>query len=141
MGRHKMDLTGQKFNRLTAVSPATGSYWLWRCECGTEKIIVSGSVKNGNTQSCGCLHRERARGRPGSHGMSRTPDYRLWYSIYDKCRQTHKYQTPDRTMCERWKTFENFYADMGPRPKGARLIRLNPDAGFVTGNCRWSSDS
>lgn len=57
----KLDLTGQRFGRLIAVSPTKKGQktaWLCRCDCGNEKIIVTASLRNGSTQSCGCLHKE-----------------------------------------------------------------------------------
>lgn len=64
-----IDLTGKKFNRLTVVKRVLPNAkwnslrWLCKCDCGTEKIVLGGSLKNGNTKSCGCLHNEYVKNR------------------------------------------------------------------------------
>ena len=63
------DLTGQRFGRLIVVSITTKRsksrqvYWLCKCDCGMEKVIVGTSLIKGLTQSCGCLHRDNASSR------------------------------------------------------------------------------
>jgi hypothetical protein len=58
--RRRLDITGQTFGRLTAVRHVTGRQWLFRCACGTERVINAYNVRSGHTRSCGCLNRETA---------------------------------------------------------------------------------
>ncbi len=73
--RKKLDLTGQTFGRLTALGPAGKvggcTAWLCRCECGNEVTVRTGSLRSGNTRSCGCLLDDRIReSRPDLTGRT-----------------------------------------------------------------------
>lgn len=78
------------------------------------------------------------------HGMSRTSTYRIWTSMKSRCRnennQTYaEYGGRGITVCERWDKFMNFLSDMGVRPDGHSLDRINNDAGYSPDNCRWAT--
>ena len=80
------------------------------------------------------------------HGMTGTKEYAVWNSMCTRCRcKTHKfyhrYGGRGITVCERWKTFENFYADMCPRPEGMTLERIDNDKGYSKDNCKWASQA
>lgn len=122
---------------------------VWRCicECGTEKDVPAYFLRNGDSQSCGCLMRERNASR-GTHGKSkrgqRTGEYRSWCSMKRRCRNKNspdypRYGGRGIDYCQQWESFENFLADMGPRPHGKSLDRINNDLGYFPGNCKWST--
>lgn len=146
-----LDLTGQNFGRLNAIRPigmvrGSGVEWLCLCECGGHVHVVAKSLRSGHTRSCGCLHTESVR-RPRTHGGSGTQAHSSWQNMIARC--THPsnpayehYQKRGITVCDRWRSFENFLADMGERPGGFReytLERVDNDRGYEPGNCEWAT--
>src|SRR5690349_13055815 len=86
--------------------------------------------------------------RPGetTHGMSHTPTYRVWQAMIRRCsspndKTRNLYGGRGIQVCERWRDFANFYRDMGPRPDGLTLDRINVDGNYEPGNCRWATYS
>lgn len=150
MGKSR-ELTGQRFGKLIALSRADSvgskARWLCRCDCGVELAIVTGSLVSGNTKSCGCYKVEAVVEKNTTHGMSRTPIYRTWQSMVNRCTnenyaEYHRYGERGITVCDEWiSSFENFYAHVGDKPKGMTLDRIDNDKGYAPGNVRWASYS
>lgn len=155
----KEDVTGRTFGKLTALSPAPTrnkrTFWLWRCECGAEKEINLPHVKAGKIVSCGCYlssvlrseeHRQHcvsAAKMPRSHGLSRIPEYYVWKTMRQRCKNPNQhdyrwYGALGVSVCERWNSFESFYSDMGPS-YGLTLDRINPFGDYEPSNCRWAT--
>lgn len=108
------------------------------CVCGTQKWVEERSVRRGLVKSCGrCANK--------THGKSKTPEYAVWRSMLGRCQlPTHKaysnYGGRGITVCRRWSTFENFFADMGEQPfKGASIERISNNKGYFPSNCRWAN--
>ena len=150
-------MIGQKFGRWTVLATAgertfpsgiTTAMYLCRCECGTERNVQWMSLRNGTSQSCGCLARERSSQRHTKHGATingRTPEYKVWQAMNDRCHNPSNpryaaYGGRGITVDPRWETdFAAFLADMGPRPSPKHSIdRRDNDLGYGPDNCRWS---
>ncbi len=146
------DLTGARFGRLIAgervPSSDNVSWWSCRCDCGKAcRVRANTLLRKNATRSCGCLHEETlASGKNGrTHGRSRTPAHISWQSMLTRCgnpnaRSFSKYGALGIRVCERWATsFEAFLLDMGERPAGTSIDRIDPRGGYEPGNCRWAT--
>lgn len=79
------------------------------------------------------------RGRKPTHGKSTSRAYRIWSGMKARCKNNLDYVKKKITVCKRWQSFENFYADMGDPPPGTSLDRENNKLGYSPANCRWST--
>jgi hypothetical protein len=143
---------GRTFGRLTVEAAAgrnkTGeSVWACICSCGESCTVRRYRLTSGETQSCGCLQRERTRAARTTHGHTKgglaTPEYISWSGLRRRCLDLNDPDYGGRgiTVCERWLTsFENFLADMGPRPAREYSIeRKNNDGSYCKDNCIWAT--
>lgn len=139
------DITGQRFHRLVVVGYCGAGRWLCDCDCGGTATTVTNRLRRGHTRSCGCLQIERAQTVNTRHGQSGTLLYKVWGEMLRRCSNpadTHYAEYGGRgiTVCERWKNFENFFADMGERPSKSHSIeRRDNDLGYTPENCYWAT--
>ena len=150
MARHS-DLSGRKFNRLTVSEYFSGSRksrgkWKCLCDCGNTVFVETSQLLNQDTQSCGCLKRQRAKETHTTHDLSYSRTYSSWANMRQRCdnkdsSEYEHYGGIGITYDERWKFFINFLEDLGPCPENESLDRENPYGNYYKENCHWASKS
>lgn len=153
-----IDLTGRVFGRLTVVArhsentPGGQARWVCQCSCGGSSVSRGLALRSGKTNSCGCLRAESIAGVGRTvnrrHGMRHSPLYAVWRGMVVRCEQVgspqfHRYGGRGITICEAWRSFQNFYNDFGcTRPGPTHSIdRIDNDKGYEPGNVRWATPS
>ena len=144
---------GQKFTRLTVLSLNSTSQISGKmrttasckCECGKFLTVRTDKLKFGGVKSCGCLKKDmNSVGRHRTHGMSKQRIYKLWAAMLQRCNNPdcekyHYYGGRGIKVYPEWHTFQNFFTDMGHKPIGLSLDRVNNDGNYEPTNCRWAS--
>lgn len=147
-----VDLANKRFGRLTVKRRFDVKHgntrWQCVCDCGKETVVKGYSLTSGHSKSCGCLNRELSQKANRKHGQTKsnhtkaTREYSTWCGVIQRCTNPNNpffeyYGGRGITVCERWRDFSAFYADMGNRPDGTSIDRIDNNKGYEPGNCRW----
>lgn len=145
------NMIGSRFNRLLVVRKSNrvgrNTYWDCICDCGAERTVSTSHLMLRHTQSCGCLQKEITKKRATKHGMYGTSIYKIWAGMISRCytksNPIYKYYGGRGvTVCDKWRAFDGFYADVGDRPEGKSLDRW-PDmnGNYEPSNVRWATNT
>lgn len=138
---------GARYSFWTVIE-TRGAYSKCSCVCGDIKIRYTASIVTGLSKSCGCMAGALISASKVKHGHCKrsgeTPEFRSWRMMRERCERLshkfyHNYGGRGLRVCDRWKSFANFLEDMGPRPKGTSIDRIDGDKGYEPGNCIWST--
>jgi hypothetical protein len=154
--RKKHNLTGKKFDRLVVLESESVSnskrhiVWKCLCDCGNKTTATGSELRGLHKRSCGCLHSDVVAQTSTKHGHAKaknlSPTYISWASMHTRCtnknaRNFKHYGGRGISVCQSWKRFENFLADMGERPNSMSLDRIDVDGNYEPSNCKWSTQS
>jgi len=153
----KIDITGKKYNYLTAVrflsvNKKRAYYWLFKCKCGKYKKIKRSHVVNGSTKTCGtCILRTGKNSHTYKHGLSKSKFYRSYNKIHEKCYSKNNKDYKNygaRGIKSEWKNFMQYKKDMYKSflysikkngIKNTTIDRIDNNSNYSKLNCKWST--
>lgn len=144
-----IDISGNRYGRLLVLARSGTRrgqiLWACSCDCGAKVDVVSLHLRDGRTQSCGCLAREKAAATATIHGGHGSKEHSIWMGMNRRCgspgcKSFKNYGARGITVCDSWRdSFPNFLRDMGHCPPGMSLDRKRNNEGYSPSNCRWAT--
>lgn len=139
-----IDLSGKQFGRWSVIKRTSRKkivHYLCKCSCGTKREVLSVSLRNGKSVSCGCYLPDKWA--QGIRRVHRTT-YISWSGMKQRCDykghiEYHRYGGRGISYVPRWKDFSKFLSDMGPKPDGTSLDRRDNNGMYCPENCKWST--
>lgn len=142
-----VDLTGMRYGKLTVIKSLgidkwRAMRWLCKCDCGTELVSTSSRLNYKHKMCLNC-QKENLKVIPKTHGQSYSKTYTSWDKMLTRCYKSSDpyyeiYGGRGIKVCDKWKDFKNFYRDMGDRPEGYSLDRIDCNGDYYKENCRWA---
>jgi len=126
--------------------------WLCKCDCGNTTVVLGDKLKTGNTKSCGCYGKKvKEAAMKKADEERRLYTKRSWTAMLGRCHNPKypsyiRYGAKGIAVCDRWRFGENgktgwlcFFEDMGPKPTGCSIDRIDGTKGYTPDNCRWAT--
>lgn len=141
-------MIGYKFNRLTVIEEVDRIHpkrpmYACKCDCGKMKNVEGRRLREGTIKSCGCLSKELTRIRSITHGMTDSSEYKTWCGIKRRCLNENDKRYPEYggrgiKICDSWSnSFQSFFHDMGEKPEGYSIERIDVNGNYEKSNCKW----